>query len=76
MKLRTVLWQFVGGPVNATLLADLATIRCRELELRTELDELLEPREINALLRRIDMFVADPTYPILNPHRNIPYGWW
>ncbi len=76
MKLRTVLWQFVGGPVNATLIADLATLRCREPELRAELDELLEPREINALLRRIDMFIAEPTYPILNPHRNIPYGWW
>jgi hypothetical protein len=36
----------------------------------------LSEREIGALLRRMDAFIADPTYPQLNPHRNIPYGWW
>ena len=73
-KLRTVLWQFVGGPVHEALVADLALLRRREPELRIELEELLEQREINALLRRIDMFITDPIYPVLKPHRNIPYG--
>jgi hypothetical protein len=76
MKLRTVLWQFVGGPVHDVLVADLASLRCRESDIRSELGELLSEREISALLRRMDAIIADPTYPQLNPHRNIPYGWW
>jgi uncharacterized repeat protein (TIGR03843 family) len=76
MKLRTVLWQFVGGPIHDALLTDLTSLRCREPDIRSELGELLSEREISALLRRMDAIIADPTYPQLNPHRNIPYGWW
>lgn len=76
MKLRTVLWQFIGQPVHERLLADLVRLRSREADLRRELDPLLNESEVVALLRRIDEFIAEPTYPMLNPHRNIPYGWW
>jgi hypothetical protein len=76
MKLRTVLWQFVGGPVRDNLIADLRLLQERKAEIREELRGLLNEREITALLRRIDVIVADGIYPILNPHRNIPYGWW
>jgi hypothetical protein len=75
-KLRTVLWQFVGNPVHDELAADLRSLRARESCIREELGDLLDEWEISALLRRIDAFVAEPVYPILNPHRNIPYGWW
>lgn len=76
MKLRTVLWQFVGCPIDERLLADLTDLRSRESDLRMELEPLLNESEVVALLRRIDTFLAEPVYPILNPHRNIPYGWW
>lgn len=76
MKLRTVLWQFIGQPVQGDLLADLMQLSNREDELRSELEPFLNEREVIALIRRIDDFIAEPTYPLLNPHRNIPYGWW
>lgn len=76
MKLRTVLWQFMGCPINDQLLADLVDLRRRESELRLELEPLLNESEVVALLRRIDDFLVHPVYPVLNPHRNIPYGWW
>lgn len=76
MKLRTVLWQFIGGAIHGDLLEDLTCLRVRETELRAELEPLLNECEIIALLRRIDTLVSAQTYPLLNPHRNIPYGWW
>jgi hypothetical protein len=76
MKLRTVLWQFIGGPVHDDLVADLVNLRARESVLRTEMEQLLSEREIDALICRIEEFIAEPSYPLLNPHRNIPYGWW
>ena len=76
MKLRTVLWQFIGQPVHEALVADLRRLRDREVDLRAELEPLLNESEVVALLRRIDDFISEPSYPLLNPHRNIPYGWW
>jgi hypothetical protein len=76
MKLRTVLWQFIGQPVHEDLLTDLMLLREQEAEVRTELEPLLNESEVVALLRRIDAFIAEPCYPMLSPHRNIPYGWW
>jgi hypothetical protein len=51
-------------------------LRAREAVLRTEMEPLLSEREIDALVCRIEEFIAVPSYPLLNPHRNIPYGWW
>jgi hypothetical protein len=76
MKLRTVLWQFIGGPVHDDLVADLVNLRARESVLRAEMEPLLSEREVDALICRIEEFIAEPSYPLLNPHRNIPYGWW
>jgi hypothetical protein len=75
-KLRTVLWQFVGQPINRDLVAEICRLRARESDLRMELEPLINENELVALLARLDRYIADPTYPILNPHRNIPYGWW
>jgi hypothetical protein len=75
-KLRTVLWQFVGQPVSRQLIVDLRRVRSCEAELRAELEPLLNERELITLLRRIDAFLAEPVFPILDPGRNIPYGWW
>jgi hypothetical protein len=75
-KLRTVLWQFVGQPVSRQLIMDLRRVRSCESELRAELEPLLNESELITLMRRMDAFIADPVFPILDPRRNIPYGWW
>lgn len=75
-KLRTVLWQFVGERVSAPLLDDLAAFRARESHTRGLLGPLLSPAEVDSLFARIDRMLETKQYPLLNPRRNIPYGWW
>jgi uncharacterized repeat protein (TIGR03843 family) len=75
-KLRTVLWQFVGEPISPALQRELAELRERGEELHDTLEEVLDQREIEALLGRIFRFASQGCYPALNPRRNVPYGWW
>ena len=75
-KLRTVLWQYVGDPVSAELLADLRRLRRRWDELCRELSPYLSRAELDALVARIDRFLEVGRYPNLNARRNVPYGWW
>lgn len=75
-KLRSVIWDFAGEPIPDNLSRDLDTF-CGKLEtqtaLRDELADLLSPREINALQRRVEMLMASGTYPQPGPGRNYPW---
>jgi len=75
-KLRTVLWQFVGQPISPSLVDDLREMQAQEQTVREQLREYLSRAELNALSARVDRLVTTGRYPLLNPHRNIPYGWW
>lgn len=75
-KLRTVLWQFVGQEVSPVLLNDLRVWRRDERANREELGKYLSRAELNAVLARVDRFLQTGKFPVLNPHRNVPYGWW
>lgn len=75
-KLRTVLWQFVECQISPELMDDLIALRIDEPRLREAMGALLSPAEVTALLARLDRFIDTGRYPRLNPHRNIPYGWW
>jgi hypothetical protein len=75
-KMRTVLWQFVGEPISETLLADLAKLRTQHHDVRSALRPFLSRAEIDSLMTRIDRMLDTRQYPLLNPRRNIPYGWW
>lgn len=75
-KLRTVLWQFVGEPISPMLRRELQSMRARSGELREVMKETLSRDEIEALIRRIDQLADRGSYPVLNPRRNVPYGWW
>ena len=75
-KLRTVLWQFVGEPISPLLRRELANLRDRSEELRDTLADVIDRREIEALVERISKFANQGCYPALNPRRNVPYGWW
>ncbi len=74
-KLRTVLWEFCGEPIPAALLEDLE----RLLDHRRAVDRLLSPfvseAERERFWQRCSALLAQPVYPVLNPRRNIPYGW-
>jgi hypothetical protein len=75
-KLRTVLWQFCGEPISPGINADL----CRLINAPSAIHELLEGvlsrREVDALLRRARFLEAADCYPLLDPHYNVPHGWW
>lgn len=74
-KLRTVIWRFVGEPIEPELLADLTRLRER-LEkgaLRDELAELLSAEELDALGDRIRTVIDGGAFPEPGPGR--PYPW-
>jgi hypothetical protein len=75
-KLRTVMWQFSGVPVSASLAADLERILDSLEFLTEELSPWLSRRELSAFVHRVDALLTAGCYPPLNPYRNIPYGWW
>lgn len=75
-KLRTVLWQYVGRPISASLLADLAALQTAEPAVRQELATYLDKSELDALFERVRRLRESGCYPSLNPRRNVPYGWW
>jgi hypothetical protein len=75
-KLRTVLWQFVGSPVSPALIDDLRRLRRDESKVRAEFGRYLSRAELNAMFSRVNRFLETGQFPALNPHRNVPYGWW
>jgi hypothetical protein len=75
-KLRTVLWQFVGRPIHASLRDDLQRLIAGKDDLNALLTGLLTGEEIRALWSRVESLLESGKYPRLDPHRNIPYGWW
>ena len=75
-KLRTVLWQFAGRRITPALLADVRRLVEACEEFTDELAPLLAPEEIAAFWHRARTLLASGRYPLLDPHRNIPYGWW
>jgi hypothetical protein len=75
-KLRTVLWQFVGRPIHAGLLEEVRQLLAARDECTQELSRLLHKAEIAAFWSRTRGLLANGRYPVLDPRRNIPYGWW
>lgn len=73
-KLRTVIWDFVGEPIPQPLMKDIKRFRLRlEDDLRAAYEELLSPREIDALRRRAERLLKEPQFPGPGPGR--PYPW-
>ena len=75
-KLRTCLWQFVGDPIAPVLRDELKDLERRSGELPRVLNGVLARSEIEALTCRIGNLSKRGVYPVLNPRRNVPYGWW
>ncbi len=76
-KLRTVIWEFCGEPIPEDILIELeskVSDKSKVEELNKQLRELLTPLEIEAFWHRVESILKSRTYPILDPRRNIPYG--
>lgn len=67
-KLRTVLWQWSGQPLNADEIAILSSLKnTLKNGLIAELPQLLSAIEIDALIMRIDRLISESTFPEPNP---------
>jgi hypothetical protein len=67
-KLRTVLWQWSGQPLNIDEIETLSSlsIKVKDGEIE-ELSRLLSAIEIEALLMRLDRLISESTFPEPNP---------
>jgi hypothetical protein len=74
-KLRTVLWDFCGEPVDPRLTRALRRIERRQEMLLALLQPYLSIDEILMVMVRVERVLQTGTFPMLNPRRNIPYGW-
>ncbi|MEX2275804.1 MAG: SCO1664 family protein [Actinomycetota bacterium] len=74
-KLRTVIWEFEGEPIEADLLADLERLRASldAGSLGRDLAALLTREEIDATLRRTGELLASKVFP--SPGDELPYPW-
>jgi uncharacterized repeat protein (TIGR03843 family) len=75
-KVRTVMLEFWGAPLEEALLPDLRTLAERLNSpggLRAELCDLLSSEEVDALLHRTEAVLEDPVFPRLDPRRNVPW---
>ncbi len=73
-KLRTVIWDFIGEPIDSELL-DALTRLYVDTDLPAQLSPHLDPLEIEALRGRAARLVDEALFPELSSRRNIPYGW-
>jgi uncharacterized repeat protein (TIGR03843 family) len=75
-KLRTVIWDYAGEPVDDKVLADLERLLPRVQSSGDglgELDDLLHPREIQALRERIEWMLEERRFPEPPPWRPVPW---
>lgn len=75
-KLRTVIWDYAGEPVESEFLADIEALLRRLAATEdglAELGDLLHPREVAALRERIERLLEERTYPLPPPWRPVPW---
>jgi uncharacterized repeat protein (TIGR03843 family) len=70
-KVRTVMWDFVGEPIDDALVTDLRRLAADGPG--DALRRLLHDDEIEALVARLDALLRRPAYP--RPRNDHPYPW-
>ena len=76
-KLRTVIWDFSGQPIPEAFTAEALLLAAKLAEpgqILSDLQQLLLPEEIGALVRRIQDLVETPVFPMPDPERR-PFPW-
>ncbi|HUZ02484.1 MAG TPA: SCO1664 family protein [Thermomicrobiaceae bacterium] len=74
-KLRTVIWDFCGEPIEGELLVTLEALLTHRADVRAALRPFLSRPEIDMLFARVANIRDSQLFPMLNPRRNVPYGW-
>jgi uncharacterized repeat protein (TIGR03843 family) len=74
-KLRTVIWNFCGEPLDLNMRQNLDRLLRHQSRVGALLDPYLRDAEIVRLFTRVDQIRHAETLPFLNQRRNIPYGW-
>ncbi len=74
-KLRTVIWDFCGEPIEDDLLERVRALLRHQRRVRSLLAPYLQAAEIDCLFVRARGLLAHPEFPQLSSRRNIPYGW-
>lgn len=74
-KLRTVIWDFIGDPVEEGTRADVRRLagEIRGGQVRDELANLLAPAELAALAERAEVVAATVRFPEPGPDRPFPW---
>jgi phosphoinositide 3-/4-kinase-like protein len=74
-KLRTVVWEYMDEPIAPARLADLSALRgaLATGPLNDRLADLLEPEEVEATMRRVDVLLQAGEMP--RPGLERPYPW-
>jgi hypothetical protein len=77
-KLRTVLWGWMGAPLDPAELDVLRRLRSAlDGTLGASLASLLSGREVAATRRRVDRLLGDGCFPVPDPDRPaIPWPWY
>jgi len=73
--LRTVIWEFAGQEIPASMIEDLAHVESslRDGGLRRDLLDLLEPEEVDATADRAAALAGSGRYPRPGPGRSVPW---
>lgn len=75
-KLRTVIWDYAGQPIPPDLLDDLRELKAQlgdSSEVRSVLERLLSPREMNRLQKRLDLLLETGCFPEPGTGRSVPW---
>ncbi len=77
-KLRTVIWEFSGEPIEAEFMENIRTFHCQLTDpahaVAQRLCTLLSADECTAMISRINQLLRKESYPIPQPHRR-NYPW-
>lgn len=74
-KLRTVIWDFAGDPLDRQLKDDLARLVRHSTVIGDLLAPYLRDEEIEMLFTRAAQMCNRDALPKLHPRRNVPFGW-
>lgn len=72
-KLRTVMWDYAGDPIDAGMLTDIERLACATSDELSALYELLSADEVDMLLDRAQELLGAPRFPY--PASNHAYPW-
>jgi uncharacterized repeat protein (TIGR03843 family) len=74
-KLRTVIWNFCGDPLDLDMQESIDRLIRHSSMVEDLLAPYLRDDEIDTLFARAHQLRQRDTLPLLNQRRNVPYGW-